>query len=73
VAILTGFCPFVLFSDLFYDVAVHQTNPEYMTSLFVHLFCVNNSFPVYNVTFICSVDLFFYPHYKLLYLSFGLP
>jgi len=47
--------------------------PEYITSLAVHLFCVNKNFLFSNVTFLCSVDLFFYPHYKLLYLSFGLP
>jgi len=47
--------------------------PEYMTSLSVHLLFVSNNFLVSNITFLCSVDLFFCPHYILLYLSFGLP
>ena len=47
------------------------TSPEYVTTLSVHLFSDNNNFLVSNVPFFCSVDLFSYPHYKLLICLLG--
>jgi len=72
VAILTGFCPFLCYFLIYFMLFLYII-PEYMTSLSVHLFFVDNNFLVSLATFLCSVDLFFYPHHKLLYLSFGLP
>jgi hypothetical protein len=57
VAIFTDFCSFLLFSDLFYDIAAPHSRVH--DHPFCSLVYVNNNALVSNITFLYSVDRYF--------------